>query len=127
MFLRNRFISLILLLIKLNFYEIAKKHSPLFSENYYSIELLKNRNNFKTLNLPPKAVLFNVNERHYIEAMFYTDATAYNFIPTKIQIEEVLRKGYQPIVYKNEKDSIPDYISKNKLITVSNSFINSYY
>jgi 4-amino-4-deoxy-L-arabinose transferase-like glycosyltransferase len=120
-------LSFILILIKLNFYEIAKKHSPLFSENYYSIELLKNRNNFKTLNLPPKAVLFNVNERHYIEAMFYTDATAYNFIPTEIQIEEVLRKGYQPIVYKNEKDSIPDYISKNKLITVSNSFINSYY
>jgi 4-amino-4-deoxy-L-arabinose transferase len=119
--------GVILILIKMNFNGLAKNHSILNPENYYSIELSKNRNNYLGLQLPAKAVLFNINERHYIEVMFYTNATAYNFIPTESQIEEVLRKGYHPIVYKNSKDNIPDYISNNPNVTVFPSFINSYY
>ena len=120
-------IAIISILLKLDLISLTKKHSILNSENYYSIELFKNRNNFKNLKLEPKTVLFNVNERHYIEAMFYTNAVAYNFIPNEMQLKETIEKGYHPVVYKNQKDSIPSFISNNKQISVRPSFISSYY
>jgi len=139
LFMKNKFANLngylfaflglasILVILKIDLDSLAKKHSTSYKENFYSIELFRNRNNFKSMRLQPKSILFNVNERHYVEAMFYTDAVAYNFIPSERQLDEVIGKGYHPIVFKNEKDSIPSYISNNGKIKLLPSFISSYY
>jgi len=106
LFIKNKFANLngylfaflglasILVILKIDLDSLAKKHSTSYKENFYSIELFRNRNNFKSMRLQPKSILFNVNERHYVEAMFYTDAVAYNFIPSERQLEEVIGKGY---------------------------------
>lgn len=52
-----------------------------------------------------KGVLFNYDNP--IEAMFYTDLTAYSNIPTKEEIEQLLNQGYQVII--NNADSLENF------------------
>ena len=47
---------------------------------------------------PEKCVVFNVQQS--IELMFYSDAVAYDFIPSNEQIESLMKKGYN--VYVND-------------------------
>lgn len=48
-----------------------------------------------------KAAVFNVE--HYIEAMFYTNASAYPFIPDQKQIEQALAKGFTVYIYDDAR------------------------
>jgi len=60
------------------------------------------------------AVVFNVE--HNIEAMFYCNFTAYQFIPSNEQIQNVLSKGYS--VYIFDGPSITSDIHNNKNIII---------
>jgi 4-amino-4-deoxy-L-arabinose transferase len=120
-------IFVVFLIVKLDFKLLAKKHSTSYSTNIYSKELLKNRNNYKSLQLMPNSALFNVNDRHYIEAMFYTNAVAYNFIPSESQVNEAINKKYHIIVFKKKNDLLPTYLMDNKNVEIRPAFIQSNY
>ena len=68
--------------------------------------------NLKELNKKKitKGILFNYDKP--IEAMFYTDLTAYRIIPDKNTITELTEKGYTIII--NDDGNIPDSIKKQK-------------
>jgi len=53
-----------------------------------------------------KAVIFNYDRP--IEAMFYTDMIAYNSLPEKNVVDNIIEKGYTVII--NNKDKIPEDI-----------------
>ena len=58
--------------------------------------------------------MFNVD--HYIEAMFYTNVTAYSFIPTKEQLQLAIDKGF--VVYVFDDPSLPSELRNNKNIFI---------
>jgi len=60
----------------------------------------------KALNRIPMKNAVLLNYPAYIEAMFYTNMTAYNFLPTKEEIIRIQQKGYN--VWINDKGNIPE-------------------
>lgn len=72
--------------------------------------------NLKKLNTKniQKGVLFNYDKP--IEAMFYTNLTAYSNIPDKKAVTDLIEKGYTVII--NDNDSIPEDIRTIKGVTV---------
>lgn len=82
------FIFLFLILFfNLNIEELQAQHTK-WNINKQHIEMLThNKKIFLDLkgHLPDNTVLFNVKGRHYIEAMYYSDYVAYNFIPSEEQ------------------------------------------
>ncbi|MCF8367657.1 MAG: glycosyltransferase family 39 protein [Bacteroidales bacterium] len=66
--------------------------------------------------LPDRTVLFNVKGRHYIEAMFYTDFTAYNVIPNTEQISDLQKKRMTVAIFKPFTDSIDFPLSEKVII-----------
>ena len=57
-----------------------------------------------------KGILFNYNRP--IEAMFYTNLTAYQQLPNKKVIINLMEQGYSVIIAEN--DNIPEEIKKLK-------------
>lgn len=47
---------------------------------------------FTSLKLPPNSVLFNVEGRYYVDAMFYTGLPAYNFLPSTDQCNDLTKR-----------------------------------
>lgn len=78
--------------------------------------LSHNEKIFKGLSLPANAVIFNVNGDHYIEAMFYTGLTAYNFIPTKEQYLDVKRRKKVIALFPQPNDTIPSYLKEDSTV-----------
>ncbi|HEY6159847.1 MAG TPA: glycosyltransferase family 39 protein [Bacteroidia bacterium] len=75
--------------------------------------LEKNRNLFKQLHLPANTVLFNVPGRHYVEAMFYSDVTAYNFIPSEEQYLALKNKHRGIAILKHPNEELPAYLTQD--------------
>lgn len=66
-----------------------------------------------------KVVVFNNQQSVHIQIMFYSDAIAYDFIPDENQINEVISKGYTPIVIDSENNKIEQtYNDKVKRYTL---------
>ncbi len=83
---------------------ITGKEHPCFTM------LKHNKKIFQSLNLPSNAVIFNVNGRHYVEAMFYTGLPAYNFIPTNEQYLDLKKKSRRVALFNPIGDTIPNYL-----------------
>jgi 4-amino-4-deoxy-L-arabinose transferase len=64
----------------------------------------------KSLNLAPRTVLFNVPHFHYVEAMFYTNQTAYSFLPSIMQVKRLKEKGYKIAILRNLDLCFPNYL-----------------
>lgn len=77
--------------LNLNLVTVEKKHTNIDPDNRYRRALIHNRAIFRELadSQPPGTVLFNVRGRHYVEAMFYTGYTAYNFLPSEKQVVDL--------------------------------------
>ncbi len=112
-----------LVLLRFDMSALHEKHSP---ENQYSKMLIHNRSVFRSLDLPPNAVLFNVRGRHYIEAMFYTGLPAYNFIPTAGQCDELKSRGRKIAVFIPEGTVIPASLEGDTSVTLLNMEIEGY-
>jgi len=61
-------------------------------------------------------ILFNYDKS--IEAMFYTNLTAYQYIPNKNTITDLIRKGYTIVI--NDNGEIPDDINSIKGVIIEN-------
>jgi hypothetical protein len=56
-------------------------------------------------------VIFNVPQFETTMVMFYTGATAYEFLPDSATVQQLQMKGYTVEVF--EKDTLPLYLSTN--------------
>jgi hypothetical protein len=101
---------------------LQKTHTT-WKNNPYTLIHSHNKEVFKSLKLPVNSVLFNVPGRHYIEAMFYTDYTAYNFIPDSIQYQELMKKKRHIAIFTNGNLLLPDYLKNDSSITMINRTI----
>ena len=76
---------------------------------------------FQSISLDDDYVLFNVNGRHYVEAMFYLGIPVYNGFPTEEQIVE-LDKKQRRIAVLSGTGEVPGYIKVNPSITIIEGF-----
>lgn len=87
--------------------------------------LIKNKQVFKNLAVPENSVLFNVKGRHFVEAMYYTEYTAYSIIPSQEQYADLIKKDFLPVIFKGPNDSIPRYmLDDGKTIILNENIID---
>lgn len=98
-------------------WNINKQHIQMLSHNKKVFLSLKN-------NLAKNSVLFNVYGRHYIEAMYYTDYPAYNFVPSYEQYEDLKKKGRTIALFKTEE--IPEYLKNDSTVIIIDEQIQGY-
>ncbi|MEA3480152.1 MAG: glycosyltransferase family 39 protein [Bacteroidota bacterium] len=68
-------------------------------------QLMHNKSIFISLNsqLPDNTIIFNVKGRHYVDCMFYTNYTAYNFIPSETQYASLKALNIPIAIFKAER------------------------
>lgn len=111
-------IVLAIAFMRIDISALHEKHKFLGERELCFQFLEENKNIFESLELPGNAVLFNVNGRHYVEAMFYTDRIAYNFIPSAEQYGEVRSKGKVAAVFQSPNDTLPAYLKNDPSVIV---------
>lgn len=117
---------IIIVLLRFDIEFLQEKHTLWKESNQYTKMLSHNKKVFKSLNLSPNTVLFNVKGRHYIEAMFYTGLPAYNFIPSYEQYQNIRDKGRNIALFNTNKTEIPDYLTNDTTIFIIDKEINGY-
>ena len=111
--LKGVMVSLVIVLIvglRFDVEYFQAKYTLWKEDNYYTRELSYNKMVFEALDLPENVVLFNVRDRHYIEAMFYTGLPAYSFVPSKEQFDAIIAKGRIAAIFPLLDGDYPDYI-----------------
>lgn len=83
----------------------------------------KNHNTeiFKKLNeiVPDGYVVFNCNSFENVEAMFYSDRTAYHWYPTEMQIDSLIRSGHKIAVFDSHQEYVlPHYLKTNPEVMI---------
>jgi 4-amino-4-deoxy-L-arabinose transferase len=65
--------------------------------------------------LPVNSVIFNLRGRSYIDCMFYTPFTAYNFIPDHSQYLELKSKHqkYMIVIVNISREECPEYLKND--------------
>jgi len=100
-----------------------EKHCFLRSDNSYINSLKHNKQVFQNLHLPENAVIFNVADRHYIEAMFYSGHPAYSFIPSHEQYSNLKSKKRIVAIFKPADGEIPPYLREGPSVIFINEVI----
>jgi 4-amino-4-deoxy-L-arabinose transferase-like glycosyltransferase len=101
---------------RLNLPALREKHRFKNDPDFYHTLLGHNKRVFTNLNLQKNTILFNVKGRHYIEAMFYSGLTAYNFMPSKEQYADLKSQGRNIAIFKSFNDTIPEYLSNDPTV-----------
>lgn len=116
------FLSSVLIIIVLNFrfQTLLNKHVNGREDWGYSEGMKYNTRIFKSLKLPENTVLFNVKGRHYIEAMFYTGLPCYNFVPDKMQYNDMKIKNKILAIFKPDNTKLPEYLLNDNSIIIIN-------
>jgi len=117
---------LVISLFRLDIEYLQERHTTWKNTNIATRMLTHNKEVFKSLDLPEKTVLFNVKGRHYIEAMFYTGLSAYNFIPSYEQYKEIKEKGRNIAIFNSNRTEIPDYLKNDSTIILIDKEIKGY-
>ena len=65
--------------------------------------------------LPENAVIFNTPEMEFIEAMYYTGRVSYQMVPTEEDIDEMVAKGYEPILILDQTFTREEFNEKDYL------------
>lgn len=122
------FIIAVVLIIYLRFdiELLQEKHTTWKESNSYTEMLSHNKEIFNSLDLPENAVLFNVKGRHYVEAMFYSDLPAYNFLPTLEQYKDLIEKGRIIAVFIPSDGNLPYYLRNDSTVVVINKNLKGY-
>ena len=113
-------------LIRFDIEYLQEKHTLWKKDNQYSRMLSHNKKVFESLDLSSNTILFNVKGRHYIEAMFYTDLPAYNFIPSFEQYQDIKNKGRTIAIFTKDKSEIQNYLKNDDQIIFINKEIKGY-
>lgn len=100
-------------LMRFNVRAWREEHCFLRSPNRSILSLEHNKQVFQNLRLPENAVIFNVPDRHYIEAMFYSGHSAYSFIPSYEQYSDLKSKKRIVAMFKPADGEIPPYLKED--------------
>jgi hypothetical protein len=111
------FALLLLIMVRFNLPDLAKRYSLEREVNHYSSGLKQNRETFLSLSMPPNTVLFNVCGTHYVEAMYYTGFPAYNVIPSREQVEKMKSLGRTCAVFQSD-EPLPDYLESDSNVII---------
>lgn len=117
-------IFITIIVYRLDIEGFQARHTNWEKKGFHSL-MDNNRSELIQLNLPENTVLFNLKRYHYVEAMFYTEHTAYPFLPTQEQIEELEKKGFSAVVLWDELEALPAELANDssiKVITTSFHF-----
>ncbi len=117
---------IIITILKINIEKIQEIHTLWKPNNSYSRMLSENKRIFKSLKLSEEYVLFNLKGTHYIEAMFYTDLTSYNFIPSLEQYNFLKSKNCKIAIFNSEDLIIPYYLKNDKDVIIIDEIIQGY-
>ncbi|MEM6265383.1 MAG: hypothetical protein AAGI38_22970, partial [Bacteroidota bacterium] len=117
---------LLLVAFRFDIEYLQEKHTKWRKDNKYSRMLAHNKEIFESLQLPPHTVLFNVKGRHYVEAMFYTGLTAYHFIPTLEQYENLKEKDRGIAIFDPGKSKMPAYLKNDTTVIVIKERLRGY-
>ena len=122
------FVTLMILLFAIRFDVefIQQKHTVWKDENTYTRMMIQNKAIFKSLNFSEKTVLFNVKGRHYIEAMFYANCSAYSFIPSLEQYTDLKKNDVPIAIFVSSNSSIPSYLLQDSSVKIIKKQINGY-
>ncbi|MGP8215027.1 MAG: ArnT family glycosyltransferase [Bacteroidia bacterium] len=113
---------LVLLIARMDFKLTEKGYLPGDDYKACYAALEHNKEVFRHLSLPSTYVIFNVPQRHYIEAMFYTNSIAYNFIPTYQQYLDVKKANCEVALFKTANDTVPEFLKTDtKFILIKDS------
>lgn len=113
----------LLVILRFDIEKIQENHTNWKGGCYIYNMQTNNKKLFEDLVLKENDVLFNIPYLHYIEAMFYTENTAYSFIPSEEQLKELQKKGYNALIFKNKKEEFESYLHEfPSVIMLENSF-----
>lgn len=87
-------------------YRLFEKEMMSEEKLHYRQGMSNNRTILQGLNLSKDMVIFNARKRSHIECMFYTDATAYPFFPSKRDLQKVENAGMTPVLFVFPQDSV---------------------
>jgi 4-amino-4-deoxy-L-arabinose transferase len=97
--------------------EIDQKHRIPEDKNSCIGNIINNRQIFMrwAKTLPVNSVIFNLRGRSYIDCMFYTPFTAYNFIPDHSQYLELKSKHqkYMIVIVNISREECPEYLKND--------------
>ena len=93
--------------------ELIKNFDRNGQQSYYRNGLVENKEWFKRQNLTDKDVVFNLPRRTHVELMFYTDAAAYPYWPSKKDLEKVKAAGVNLYIFKRLSEPLPDELPEN--------------
>ncbi|HRY97671.1 MAG TPA: glycosyltransferase family 39 protein [Bacteroidales bacterium] len=105
---------------------LQARHTLWQPDNQYTRMLMHNREVFRSLDLPPDAVLCNVKGRHYIEAMFYTGLPAYGLIPDEAQLRDLEAKGRRVALFAVQGEELPLWISRDTTVIMIQEQLQGY-
>ncbi len=117
---------IVIMLLRFDIEILQEKHTLWKDSNKTTRMLSHNKQVFQSLKLAPETVLFNVKGRHYVEAMFYTGLTSYNFIPTFEQYKSIKEKGRNIAIFRTNKSEIPKYLLLDSSIIFIDKEIQGY-
>lgn len=100
--------------VRLDFSELKVRHAA----NESSKKLIANKTFFQQTNLGENSLLFNLKGRQYVEAMFYSESQAYNFIPDSNEIARLQQLNYTIGIVFDPDEIIPGYIKSFPEIVV---------
>lgn len=115
-----------LFIFRLDIAQLEWKHTDKQENNDVFLKMNHNKEIFENLDLKENDVLFNIRGRHYVEAMFHTNNTAYNLIPSPEQVKELKLKGRNVVLLKNTGRTIPDYLKNNPEVRIIDNYILGY-
>lgn len=109
---------ILMFFVRIDVDQLRENHTAWKTENVYPVWLNKIRNTFISLRpqLNSNSVVYNVYGRHYIELMFYTDATATNKIPTEKEVLELLQKGKEVFIFRDNRTPLPKHVLENERV-----------
>jgi hypothetical protein len=110
-------ILITILVYRIDIEGFQARHTPWVKNGLYS-QMEHNKSELLKLDLPKNAVLFNMKRYHYVEAMFYTDITAYSFLPQAEQINFLQNEGYKVVVLWDERKVLPIELANDTNIQV---------
>ena len=93
--------------------ELIKNFDRNGQQSYYRNGLVENKEWFKRQNLTDEDVVFNLPRRTHVELMFYTDAAAYPYWPSKKDLEKVKAAGVNLYIFKRLSEPLPDELPEN--------------
>jgi len=112
---------------QLNIEGLQANHTSWKPESAKHISMMThNKEVFESLKLSKNAVLFNVKGRHYVEAMFYLDVPAYNYLPTVEQVERLEKLNRTIVVLHDDTKNLPDYLTSRPGIIYAPHVIQGY-